>query len=74
MNIEALQDRIYHAIADYSYIHGTTQEMLILPKKDYKALMKYARSTKLGRSFIKCGFRYCQLEVFSYKGKKIIIA
>ena len=68
-----IKDRIYTAIASFVE-SGGMQTKVILSRVDYKTLLREANSTVLGRSFVKCGFRFCDLDVFSYGGDEILIA
>ncbi len=68
-----IKDRIYAAIALFVE-DGGIQTKVILSRVDYKSLLREANSTVLGCSFLKAGFRFCDLAVFSYSGDDIVIA
>ncbi len=68
-----IKDRIYAAIALFVE-GGGIQTKVILSRADYTRLRREASSTVLGRSFLKAGFKFCQLDVFRYNGDDIVIA
>ncbi len=69
---EDLDGKILKAISDFVDRNGPVQKSITLPKRDYKFLLKEGKRTALGRSFIKHGFKFYQLDVFS-GGKEIAI-
>ncbi len=69
---EELDSKILKAVAAFVDKNGPVQKSITLPKWDYKFLRKEGMRTKLGRSFMKHGFKFYQLDVFS-GGKEIVI-
>ncbi len=58
-----IEDEIFEAISGFVDVNGPVQRSVTLPRRKYRKLLSRARSTELGRQFVKCGFKFCQLDV-----------
>ena len=74
MGKAGISDRIFTAISDYVQENGEPQSRITLSERDYNELYEIVASTELGRSFLKDGFYFCTLPVFSYDGTGITIS
>ena len=60
---------IDEAIEKFVKEQGSIQETITLPFEMYQAFLREAKSTELGRSFLRYGFVYCGLPVFCGGGE-----
>ena len=70
---QVLLDEIEVAIADFVHSTSRGQSKIILPRRKYRDLHRYARGTSLGRGFMRFGLTLWSLPVYSYSGNEIVI-
>lgn len=71
---DSMTDEMSYHVENWCRENKKGVSTIILPKAIYRKFRREALSTKLGRGFLRWGFKFFNADVYSYSGHEIVFS